>query len=356
VPSGPASARRVRQHANSPARRPKGRRQAKSLAPLILLLCALPATAQKELHGAGATFPEPLYTKWFAAFGERRPEIRIHYEGVGSEEGIRRLAEGKADFAGSDMPLDDEQLAKLGRPVLQLPSAIGAVVPIYHIEGVAADLRFTPAALAGIFLGRIKQWNDPAIQADNRGVRLPNRAIRVVHRSDGSGTTFVWTDYLSKVSAEWKAAVGTGTSVAWPTGQGAAGNEGVARQVSATPDSIGYVEFIFALRNHLSYGTVRNAAGRFVAADLDSIAAAATNAAPGMPANFWLSITNAPGRDAYPIASFTYLLADLAKNAFMRDLLEWILTSGQRQSAGLGYGSLPPEIVAREQQAIRELQ
>jgi phosphate transport system substrate-binding protein len=280
--------------------------------------------------------------------------LRIRYEGVGSAEGIHRLAEGKADFAGSDMPLDEEHLAKLGRPVLQLPSAIGAVVPIYHVEGVTADLRFTPAALAGIFLGRIKQWNDPVIQSANRGVRLPNREIRAVYRSDGSGTTFVWTDYLSKVSAEWKATAGSGTSVPWPVGQGAMGNEGVARQVSATPDSIGYVEFIFALRDHLSYGAVRNGAGRFVAADLDSIAAAAANAAPGMPANFRLSITNAPGRDSYPITSFTYLLvADIAKNASMGDLLQWILTSGQRQSAGLGYGSLPPEIVERELKAIQ---
>jgi phosphate transport system substrate-binding protein len=320
----------------------------------ILLLCPLLAPAQKELVGAGATFPEPLYMKWFADFSERHPEFRIRYEGVGSAEGIQRLAERKVDFSGSDMPLDDEQLAKLGRPVLQLPSAIGAVVPIYHIEGITTELRFTPTALAGIFLGRIKQWNDAAIQSANRGVRLPNREIRVVHRSDGSGTTFVWTDYLSKVSAEWKTAKGAGTSVAWPVGQGATGNEGVARQVSATPDSIGYVEFIFALRNHLSYGSVRNTAGRFVTADLDSIAAAATNAAPGMPANFRLSITNAPGRESYPIASFTYLLlADPGKNGWMLDLVEWMLTSGQRQSAGLGYGTLPPEVVERAQRAIK---
>ena len=320
----------------------------------ILLLCPLLASAQKELVGAGATFPEPLYSKWFADFSERHPEFPIRYEGVGSAEGIQRLADRKVDFAGSDMPLDDEQLAKLGRPVLQLPSAIGAVVPIYHIEGITADLRFTPAALAGIFLGRIKQWNDAAIQSANRGVRLPKREIRVVHRSDGSGTTFVWTDYLSKVSAEWKTATGAGTSVAWPVGQGATGSEGVARQLSATPDSIGYVEFIFALRNHLSYGSVRNAAGRFVTADLDSIAAAATNAAPGMPADFRFSITNAPGRESYPIASFTYLLlADPGKNGWMRDLVEWILTSGQRQSAGFGYGTLPPEVVERAQKAIK---
>jgi phosphate transport system substrate-binding protein len=310
--------------------------------------------------GAGATFPEPLYTRWFAAFGETHPEYHIRYEGVGSEEGVRRLRQGKADFAGSDMPLDDERLSTLGRPVLQLPSTIGAVVPIYHVDGVTADLHFTPEALAGIFLGRIKQWSDPAIQAANRGVRLPHREIQVVHRSDGSGTTFVWTDYLSKVNSERKSAAGVGTSVEWPVGVGATGNEGVARQVSATADSIGYVEFIYALRARLSYGAVRNSAGRFVAADLESIAAAAANCAPSMPANFRLSITNAPGRNSYPIASFTYLLmvvreGDAAKNAFMGDLLQWILTMGQRQSAGLGYGSLPPEIVGREQQAIRAL-
>lgn len=324
---------------------------------ILLILASRLCCAQGELVGAGATFPEPLYAKWFAGFSEKHPEYRIRYEGIGSEEGLRKLREGVVDFAASDMPLDDGQLAAFGRPVVQAPSAIGAVVPIYHLQGVAQDLRFTPEALAGIFLGRIKRWNDSAIRSANRGAPLPDRNTVVVHRSDGSGTTFVWTDYLSKASAAWKEAVGSGTSVVWPVGIGAPGNEGVARQVRSTPDSIGYVEFIYALLNRLSYAAVRNVSGRFVAASLDSIAAAAAGGAPQMPVNFRFSITDAPGRDSYPVTSFTYLLipvktGDAAKDRYLRDLLEWMLTVGQRQSAGLGYGTLPPEIVARARQAI----
>jgi len=320
------------------------------------VLCWRAIVAQTVLLGAGATFPEPLYAKWFAGFQERRPDYRIRYEGVGSEEGVRRLRAGAADFAASDMPLDDGQLAGLGRPVLQLPTAIGAVVPIYHLEGVAQDLRFTPEALAGIFLGRVNRWNDPAIQSVNRGVRLPGREIVVVHRSDGSGTTFVWTDYLSKISPQWQSTVGRGTSVPWPVGTSAAGNEGVARLVGATPGSIGYVEFIYALLHRLGYAAVRNPSGRFIAADLESIEAAA-NSAPNMTPGFRVSITEASGLRSYPIASFTYLLVprrtgDTAKDALFHDFLQWMLTSGQRQAGGLGYGSLPPKIVALEQQAL----
>jgi len=324
---------------------------------LAVFLGSSPSSAQSVLLGAGATFPEPLYTKWFAGFAEQHPEYRILYESVGSEEGVRRLRDGAVDFAGSDMPLDENQLANLGHPVLQLPSVIGAAVPIYHLEGVTQDLRLTPDTLAGIFLGRIKRWSDPAIQSVNRGIALPAREIVVVHRSDGSGTTFVWTDYLSKISPQWKSTAGTGTSVEWPVGIGAAGNGGVAQRVRETPYSIGYVEFIYALLNRLSYAAVRNAGGRYITADLDSITAAAANSAQQMPASFRLSITNATGRNSYPIASFTYLLVrvktgDAAKDRFLRDLLQWILAAGQRQAAGLGYGSLPPEIAARERRAI----
>jgi len=290
-------------------------------------------------------------------FAGSRPESGARYEAIGSEAGIQRFSAGTIDFAGSDMPLDEVQLAALGRPVLQLPSALGAVVPIYHLEGVTADLRLTPQALAGIFLGRVKRWNDPAIQSTNRGLRLPNREIAVIHRSDGSGTTYIWSDYLSKVSPEWKTAAGSGFSVQWPVGSGETGNEGVAERVRSTPDSLGYAEFIYALRNRLSYASVRNAAGRFVEADLDSIAAAAANSAHTMPANFQISLTNAPGRKSYPIAAFTYLLiaartGDPKKDDFLRQLLGWIFTSGQRQAAALGFGSLPPEIVAREQAVL----
>jgi phosphate transport system substrate-binding protein len=327
---------------------------------LVLFLCVRAGYAQPVLVGAGATFPQPIYAKWFQAYAENHPELQIRYEGGGSEAGIRRLREGTVDFAASDMPLDEAQLAQIGRSVLQLPSTLGAVVPIYRLEGFTQDLRLTPEALAGIYLGRVRRWNDPAIQSVNRGSALPDRAIQVVHRSDGSGTTFIWTDYLSKVSAEWKSKPGTGTSVSWPVGQGAEGNEGVARAVAGTPDAIGYAEFIYALFNRLSYALVRNAAGGFVQADLESIAAAAASSAQAMPPNFRISITNAPGRKSYPVAAFTYLLipvkaADEKKGAFLRDLLGWVLTSGQRQSAALGYGSLPAEIVRRAQQAIDSL-
>jgi phosphate transport system substrate-binding protein len=312
---------------------------------------------QTVLVGAGATFPQPLYTKWFAAFAEKRPECRFTYDGVGSAEGIRRLRDGTADFAASDMPLDDVELGRFSRPVLQLPSTIGAVVPIYHVEGVVRDLRFTPDTLAGIFLGEIKRWNDPRMRTVNRGVPLPDRDIVVVHRSDGSGTTFVWTDYLSKVSSKWKTVAGKGTSLGWPVGIGAEGNEGVASRVNSTPDTIGYVEFLYALRNRLSYGSVKNSTGQFIAADLESISAAAAETAPTMPEDFRLSITDAPGRRSYPIASYTYLLVpaksgDAGKNRLLRDFMDWILTSGQRTAGGLGYGSLPPEIVTRERQRI----
>jgi phosphate transport system substrate-binding protein len=331
---------------------------AKIGAVLCLLLLQCPTVAQ-ELVGAGATFPEPLYNKWFAGFGERRHDFQIRYEGVGSQEGIRRLREGLSDFAASDMPLDDDAIAKMPRPVIQIPSAIGAVVPIYNIEGYTEDLRLSPEALAGIFLGRIHRWNDPTIQTMNRGVRLPDREIRVVHRSDGSGTTFVWSDYLSKISPQWKSTVGTGTSVKWPVGVAATGNDGVAEQVRQTPYSIGYVEFIYALYKKLSYSAVRNASGRFVSADVESITAAA-GGQTSVPANFQISITNAPGRKSYPVAAFTYLLVPVttgnaAKDSFLREFLQWALSSGQRQSPGLGYGSLPPEIVAREQRAIKSL-
>lgn len=325
---------------------------------LFLVLYQCPSFAQ-ELVGAGATFPEPLYSKWFAGFAVRRQDYHIRYNGVGSQEGIRRLREGSVDFAASDMPLDDSEIAKLPRPVVQLPSAIGAVVPIYNVEGLTEDLRLSPEALAGIFLGRIHRWNDPAIKTINRGAMLPDHEIRVVHRTDGSGTTFVWTDYLSKVSPQWKSTVGVGTTVKWPVGVEATGNEGTAQRVRETPYSIGYVEFIYALYQKLSYGAIKNSSGRFISADVESISAAASGS-PSVPANFQVSITNAPGRKSYPVAAFTYLLipvttGNAVKDSFLREFLQWALSSGQRQSPGLGFGSLPPDMVAREQRAIRSL-
>jgi len=244
--------------------------------PLSLLMLSLaPSAAGQLLTGGGATFPQPIYSKWIESFERQRPEFSIRYEPCGSEAGAKRVEEGAFDFAGSDMPLSDPQIARLPFPVVHFPTVLGAVVPIYHIPGVVADLRVTPEILAGIYLGKIRKWNDPAIRSVNRGVSFPDREIAVVHRSDGSGTTFVWTDYLSKVSAEWKAAVGSGTTIHWPTGIGVPGNEGVAHAVSQTENSIGYVEFIYALEGRLSYALVRNGSGKFVQAGLDSLGQAA---------------------------------------------------------------------------------
>jgi len=302
--------------------------------------------------GAGATFPYPLYEKWFAAFQKRFPEALIRYRAIGSGSGIEALSRHEVDFAGSDVPLTDEQLAALPGKVRLIPTVMGAVVPIYHLNGVLEDIRFTPEVLAGIYLGRITRWDDGALRAINRGVALPARKIVVVHRSDRSGTTFIWTTYLSKVSREWNESVGAGDTVGWPVGGSGDGNEGVADAVAQTPDSIGYVEFIYALQHQLSYGWVRNGAGQFVQANLTTVPAAAADFAASIRDDFRVSIANAPGRDSYPIASFTYLLVpdqfqDPAKRKLLSDFLVWMLTSGQKQCAALGYAALPPEISER---------
>jgi phosphate transport system substrate-binding protein len=326
----------------------------------ILLLLQLTSlfVGAETLNGAGATFPYPIYAKWFDAFHERHPDRQIAYAPVGSEQGIQQLMDRRIDFAGSDRPLSEKELAGLSFRVLHFPAVLGAVAPIYNITGVVEDLRFTPETLAGIFLGKIKRWNDPALKAANRHVSLPDREIVVVHRSDGSGTTFVLSEYLSKVSPEWKSKMGVGLSVNWPGGLAAQGNDGVASRVRATPGSIGYVEFIYALQNRLSYGAVRNSSGNFVAAGLDSMAAAArtTNKVPGRP----VSLTDSPGREAYPIASYTFLLVPAefpnpAKAEAMRQFLSWMLDWGQKQAAALGYAPLPEDVAARERSALAEL-
>jgi phosphate transport system substrate-binding protein len=309
------------------------------------------------LTGAGATFPYPLYAKWFAAFEKRFPGAAIEYRAVGSGSGIEALAKGDVDFAGSDIPFTDEQLAALHGKVRMIPTVMGAVVPIYHLTGVLEDIHFTAEALAGIYLGRITRWNDPVLKAANRGVALPARNIVVVHRSDRSGTTFIWTNYLSKTSSDWKATVGSGDTVRWPIGSSSEGNEGVAGAVSNTPDSIGYVEFIYALQNRLSYGSVRNSAGRFVQADLTSVPAAAADFIASIRDDFRVSIINAPGRNSYPIAAFTYLLVpqefrDPVKEKLMNNFLAWMLTSGQNQCAALGYAALPREIAEKAQRLV----
>ena len=324
---------------------------------------ASPATEQTgemSLHGAGATFPGPLYQKWFESYQQRYPQGDISYNAVGSESGVQLLADGKADFAASDVPLSPEKMSALKTSILHFATVMGAVVPIYNLATVDRNLYFTPEALAGIYLGKIKKWSDPIIRRHNKGAALPANDITVVHRSDGSGTTFVWTDYLSKVSSDWQTAVGAGTVVKWPVGATAEGNEGVAAMVQQTPDSIGYVELVYALRHHLNFGYVRNAAGEFVQADLASTTAAGRSAAASMTSDFRVSITNASGKDAYPIATFTWWLwpeepANAAKKPVFVQLLRWVLTSGQKECSALGYAPLPHEIASSELQVLTKL-
>lgn len=322
-----------------------------------------PVIAQSRLNGAGATFPAPMYSKWFNDYHNLHSNIEINYQPIGSGGGIRQFTEGTVDFGASDMPMTDEQIKeaedKLHTKVLNIPTVLGANVPAYNIPGVTAELKFTPDLLAGIFLGKISNWSDPAIGAVNPGVKFPNQQIVVVHRSDGSGTTFVWTDYLSKVSPEWKAQVGANTSVKWPTGMGGKGNEGVAGLIRQAPGSIGYVELIYAVQNNIPYGSVRNSAGVFLKASLAGVTAAA-GSVKQMPADFRVSITNAPGKDAYPICSFTWLLIpqqskDPAKGKILVDFLNWMVSDGQTMTTALDYAPLPSNVAAKVKDAIKEV-
>lgn len=314
----------------------------------------------RTFQGAGATFPAPIYRKWFEAYTQSQPGVKIAYAAVGSEEGIRRLLAGQVDFGASDMPLPKEQLDTPERKLLQIATVLGAVVPIYNVKGAPEGLNLTGEVLAEIFLGKIQRWNAPEIQAINKHARLPDEAILVIHRSDGSGTTFAWTDYLSKISPDWKTSVGVGTTVKWPTGSGAEHNDGVAEAVHKTPNSIGYVEFLYALQHELDFAAVRNASGEFVKADLDSVTAAAKTAVIPEGEGFGVSITNAHGRHTYPIATFTWMLVpetgnDTAKKVALREFLRWALTAGQKQCEGLGYAPLPPEFANPELQALSAL-
>ena len=330
----------------------------------LLLLCAfvaLPLAAQTKLNGAGATFPYPIYSKWFSEYHGLHSDIEINYQSIGSGGGIRQVTEGTVDFGASDMPMTDAQLKeaqdKRKTRILNLPTVLGADVPAYNIPGVTGEVKFTPEILAGIFLGRITKWNDKAITSVNTGVNFPDRDIVVAHRSDGSGTTFIWTDYLSKISPEWESRVGRNTSVQWPIGLGGKGNEGVAGLIRQMPGAIGYIELIYAVQNKISYGSVRNSAGNFVKASLESVTAAAASA-PKMPADFRVSITNAPGKDAYPISSFTWLLVpqqskDAAKGKILVDYLNWMVTDGQKMTAALSYAPLPDSVVQKEKEAIK---
>jgi phosphate transport system substrate-binding protein len=317
----------------------------------------MPVVAQTTLNGAGATFPYPIYSKWFSEYQKAHPEVQINYQSIGSGGGIRQVTAGTVDFGASDMPMSDKQLSDSKIKILNLPTVLGAVVPAYNVPGVTGEVKFTPEALSGIFLGKISKWNDKAITSANPGVTFPDRDIIVVHRSDGSGTSFIWTDYLSKVSPDWKSQVGSDTSVKWPIGMGGKGNEGVAGMIRQLAGSIGYVELIYAVQNNIPYGSVKNAAGSFVKASLESVTAAAASA-PKMPADFRVSITNSPGKDAYPISSFTWLLIpaqskSAANGKILADFLNWMVSDGQKLTAPLSYASLPDSVVAKEKDAIK---
>jgi phosphate transport system substrate-binding protein len=327
---------------------------------LLAMLAAAPAWAQ-NINAAGATFPYPIYSKWFDEYHKLHPNVQINYQSIGSGGGIRQLLDKTVDFGASDGPMTDEQLQQAGFKILHFPTVLGAAVPSYNIPGVSGELKFTPEALAGIFLGKVTKWNDPAIAGANPGVKLPADDIVVIHRSDGSGTTYIWTDYLAKVSTDWQSKVGKNTSVNWPVGLGGKGNEGVAGLLKQTPDSIGYVELIYAIQNSLPYGTVKNSSGEFIKASLAGVSAAAAGATKSMPEDFRVSITNSPGKDAYPISSFTWLLIpaqiqDPAKKAAIKDFLTWMLTSGQQFCEPLAYAKLPKEVVAKEQKAVALVQ
>jgi len=329
----------------------------------LLLGCvvlALPLLAETTtLNGAGATFPYPMYSKWFSEYNKLHPDVQINYQSIGSGGGIRQVLAQTVDFGASDGPMTDEQLSQAKVKILHIPTVLGAVVPAYNVPGVSGELKFTPDVLANIFLNKITSWNDPAIAKANPGVTLPNQPIIVIHRSDGSGTTYIFTDYLSKVSKEWESAAGKGTSVKWPVGLGGKGNEGVAGQVRQLQGSIGYVELIYAVQNNIPYGSVKNAAGNFVKASLEGVTEAAASA-KSMPADFRVSITNAPGKTAYPISSFTWLLVPVKgktpKNGqIMADFLSWMVNDGQKMTTQLTYAPLPESVAEKVKVAIKQV-
>jgi len=313
-----------------------------------------------QINGAGATFPNPIYSKWFAEYNKLHPGVRINYQPLGSGAGIRQLTSRTVFFGASDQPMKDEQLQAAPGRILHFPTVLGAVVPIYNLPEVSQQLKFTGPLIADIVLGKVKKWNDPAIAKLNPGVKLPATDLTLVHRSEGSGTTFIFADYLGKVSDEFKKTVGVDASLKWPVGVGGKGNEGVSGLVQQTPGSVGYVELVYALQNKITVGSVQNSAGTFVVPSVASVTAAAAGAAANMPADFRVSITNAPGADAYPIASFTWVLLyedpqDKAQAAMMKEFMRWALTDGQKMAPQLGYASLPPQVVEMEMKALEQL-
>ena len=327
----------------------------------VAALAAGPLAAENiQINGAGATFPYPIYSKWFAEYNKLHPDVQINYQSIGSGGGIRQLTNQTVFFGATDGPMTKDQMIAAAGKVLHLPTVLGAVVPIYNITGVDGELKFTGPVLADIFMGKITKWNDPAIAKLNPGAKLPGSDINVVHRSDGSGTTYILADYLGKISPEWKKTVGIATALNWPVGVGAKGNEGVAGLTKQTPNSIGYVELIYAIQNKIDFGTVQNIAGEFVRASLDSVTKAAAATKGVMPPDFRVSITNAPGQGVYPISSFTWLLfyenpKDKKQARIMTDFMKWALTDGQKFAADLGYAPLPSEVVAMEMEALKKI-
>lgn len=329
---------------------------------LRLLLCVMflagLASAQTTLNAAGATFPYPIYSKWFSEYHNAHPDVQVNYQSIGSGGGIRQVLAGTVDFGASDGPMTDEQLSQAKFKIIHIPTVLGAVVPAYNVPGVSGEIKFPPDVLANIFMNKITNWNDKAIAAANPGVKFPDQNIMVVHRSDGSGTTYIFTDYLSKVSPEWQQIAGKGTAVKWPVGMGGKGNEGVAGMIRQMPGSIGYIELIYALQNKISYGSVKNSAGNYVKASLESVTAAASGVK--MPADYRVSITNPPGKEAYPISSFTWLLIpqpyrDASKGKIITDFLNWELDKGQEMTKSLSYAPLPKDVADKIRQTIKGL-
>ena len=330
----------------------------KTVLAVALLMLAVGAAQAQHLTGAGATFPYPIYSKWFAEYSAAHPGVQINYQSIGSGGGITQVTHSLVDFGASDMPMTDHDLAASPVKLIHIPTVLGAVVPIFNVPGVE-DVKFSPEVLADIYLNKIQNWNDPRIAKDNPGVKFPDRRITVVHRSDGSGTTFIFTDYLSKVSKDWEGGPGKGTSINWPAGIGGKGNENVASLVRQNPGAVGYVELIYALQNHINYGEVKNAAGKWLKGSIEGVTAAAATV-KNMPADYRVSITNAPGEAAYPISSFTYLLIPAkpihAENEkTIRDMLSWIIKSGESEASKLSYAPLPKNLKEKVLQTIYAL-
>ena len=336
------------------------RKLAVVLATSCALVSGVAAQQTVRINGAGATFPYPIYSKWFAEYNKLHADVQINYQSIGSGGGIQQVTKQTVFFGATDGPMTAEQLTAAPGKILHFPTVLGAVVPVYNLPGVSAELKFSGPVLADIFLGKITKWNDPAMATLNAGVSLPATDITVAHRADGSGTTYIWVDYLAKVSPAWKTKVGVATSVNWPTGVGGRGNEGVAGLVRQTPGALGYVELIYALQTKIAYGAVQNAAGEFLKASVPAVTAAAAAAATQMPADFRVSITNAPGKGVYPISSFTWLLLyesakDKTQAKTMVDFMKWALTDGQKFAADLGYAPLPDAVVKLEMAALAKI-